>query len=37
VPGYGLFIGGALILYGVYLTLTERVELGGLGVYNGKR
>jgi drug/metabolite transporter (DMT)-like permease len=24
VPGYGLFIGGALILYGVYLALTER-------------
>jgi drug/metabolite transporter (DMT)-like permease len=24
VPGYGLFVGGALILYGVYLALTER-------------
>jgi drug/metabolite transporter (DMT)-like permease len=23
LPGYGLFIGGALILYGVYLALTE--------------
>jgi drug/metabolite transporter (DMT)-like permease len=23
VPGYGLFLGGALILYGVYLALTE--------------
>ncbi len=24
VPNYGLFVGGALILYGVYLALTER-------------
>jgi len=24
VPGYGLFVGGVLILYGVYLALTER-------------
>jgi len=24
VPGYGLFVGGAFILYGVYLALTER-------------
>jgi drug/metabolite transporter (DMT)-like permease len=26
IPGYGLFAGGALILYGVYLALTERGE-----------
>ncbi len=26
VPGYGLLLGGALILYGVYLALTERSD-----------
>jgi drug/metabolite transporter (DMT)-like permease len=26
VPGYTLFIGGALILYGVYLAMTERAQ-----------
>jgi len=27
VPGYGLFAGGALILYGVYLAITEKVPV----------
>jgi drug/metabolite transporter (DMT)-like permease len=27
VPGYGLFIGGTLILYGVYLALTEKGDI----------
>jgi drug/metabolite transporter (DMT)-like permease len=30
VPGYTLFVGGALILYGVYLAITEKPRLQGV-------
>jgi drug/metabolite transporter (DMT)-like permease len=33
VPGYGLFIGGALILCGVYMAMTERQAVAVIRVH----